>query len=101
MSEAPLDITGTEGEGPDLRVFTPPGLRERARQWLAFIVVGIFGFEIFAALTAVWFSKTDINNIKDIMELIFAPTIGLVGGVVGFYFGSETRSQIYLLHNSG
>jgi len=90
---APLDISETESEEPNPRAFTLPELREKARQWIAWALVAIFGVEVLGAMAAARFCKTDIQNIKDIMELILSPTIGLVGAVVGFYFGSSESAS--------
>jgi len=33
----------------------------------------------------------DLDKIKDLLELTLTPTIGLVGAVTGFYYGSKSK----------
>jgi hypothetical protein len=35
-----------------------------------------------------------IQEIKDIGEMLFSPIVGLVGAVVGFYFGVESTERL-------
>ena len=36
-------------------------------------------------------ASTDIEALKSLLEIIFAPIVGLVGAVTGFYFGEKSR----------
>ena len=64
--------------------------RESTRKTLALVLLGILAIEILAALVAAFF-PTVTTSMKDMLGLVFTPTIALVGAATGFYFG-QTRS---------
>ena len=78
-------------KGPKARSL--PVLQEGARQKLMLALVAILGIEILFAMTATWLPQVwggtnmSLDNLKEIMTLIFGPTIALVGSATGFYFG--------------
>lgn len=64
---------------------------DRTRKILALVLLGILAIEVVAALMAVFFAATVTAAMKDMLGLVFTPTIALVGAATGFYFG-QTRS---------
>jgi hypothetical protein len=64
---------------------------DRTRKLLALFLLGILAIEILAALVAVFFATTVTTAMKDMLGLLFTPTIALVGAATGFYFG-QSRS---------
>ena len=75
--------------------------QENTRKALALILLGILGIEILAALAAVYVPTLFLNlkpadrpdlstSMKDILSIVFGPTIALVGAATGFYFGSNS-----------
>lgn len=73
--------------------------QEAARRRLAMALVGILALEVVGVMLGmliplVLCSAIPIDAIKELMLLIFSPTVALVGSAAGFYFGSQTRSSV-------
>jgi hypothetical protein len=96
----PPEVRPTDGpivEAPDRGPSTRsiPHLQEGARRGLTFFLVGILAVEILFALTATWLpslvgiSNMPLDTLKEIMTIVFGPTIALVGSAAGFYFGNR------------
>ena len=69
--------------------------RERKRGIIALSLVGILSLSVLLSFLFVFRSKTkdDIESIRAVLEIIFAPIVGLVGAVTGFYFGEKHASR--------
>jgi cytochrome c biogenesis factor len=75
--------------------------QENTRKLLAIILLLILAAEVAAALIwvfwAFYFTAKDGKDIsplmKDILSIIFGPTIALVGAATGFYFGSNAGNK--------
>jgi hypothetical protein len=73
--------------------------REDTRSKLAYFLVGIFAVEVAAALISVLFSKwlglgaNGSASVKDILSVVFSPTVALVGSAIGFYFANEGKKH--------
>lgn len=97
-----LDLTVRPGEveraaglsSPEERPYDPAPEREKKRGLIALILVsalcGIIVFA-FAFISFVPAASTNIEVLKSVLEIIFAPIVGLVGAVTGFYFGEKAR----------
>lgn len=87
-------IVGDPDFGPSSKPI--PQKQEEARRGLAFFLVIIMLLEVIFAMTASWmpcrfgFRNVPLEELKDIMEVIFAPTVALVGSAAGFYFGRSS-----------
>jgi hypothetical protein len=75
-----------------------PEHQEWARRWLAFLLVGILAVEVFAAIGSfvAWVILYDgngypIDKVKELMLVLFGPTVALVGSATGFYFGTKAE----------
>lgn len=71
-----------------------PGLQEFARRKIAYSLVGVLAFEILAAFAIMAYiymrcGTLDVGPIKEILQVIFAPTVALVASATGFYFGAK------------
>jgi len=66
--------------------------QEYTRSIIALILVLLFCGEVTVAFLAL-FRKIEVANIKDVFELVIGPTVALVGSVIGFYFGTKSRSD--------
>lgn len=64
---------------------------ESTRKYLAFFLLAILALEILAALAAVLLFNGVVASMKEMLAVIFTPTVALVGAATGFYFG-QTRS---------
>ena len=97
-----LDLTTRPGEGesaPGLsrlreRPYNPVDDREKKRGLIALSLVAILCASVVLSFLFVFiFGKEDIEAIKAILEIIFAPIVGLVGAVTGFYFGEKQAGK--------
>ena len=95
-----LDLTKEEAGAPE-----PDGLplpfetrtvahrQESARWWIAGALLAPLGFIVVAAFLSLWFNLATGEELRDVLTLIFAPVVGLVGAVVGFYFGERSATR--------
>lgn len=69
---------------------------ERAQAWIVKALVIIFGSTIgccfFLLAVETIFSSGNRENFKDIVTLILVAETGIVGTVIGFYFGDRSKS---------
>lgn len=86
-------VAGPVGAPREPREKSIPEQQEIARQRLAYCPIGIFGFEIMALMAGVLVplflcGVAPLDEIKELSFIVFGPTVGVVGSVMGFYFGS-------------
>jgi hypothetical protein len=67
--------------------------RETLRGRIAAALLGILAFIVVAAFLTIWFDWADDGELTDLLTLIFAPVLGLVGAVTGFYYGEKVNSS--------
>ena len=81
------------------RIIRPRQSEPRQREWvraiLAFLLVVIFGFEIWAGIHAmtnpeIVKDEHAVNAVKDLFLIVLSPTVALVGAAIGFYYGTKT-----------
>ena len=71
--------------------FDPSSVRESARRTIAFTLLFFLGGILLAGLVVVFLqSFVELQRAKDLFTLLLTPIVGLVGSVVGFYFGAQT-----------
>lgn len=74
----------------------PRSTSERAKAWIVKALVIIFGSTIaccFAlVIIEIIFGRSNADDWKDIVTLIVVAETGIVGTVLGFYFGDRTLS---------
>lgn len=72
--------------------------------WLVLTLVAVVGVAALGGLWAVFLSgcnddvsckavTTRVENLKIIVEIVLTPLIGIVGAVVGFYFGGKAAEN--------
>jgi hypothetical protein len=67
---------------------------DAARVVLAFVLVGLLAFVvILTSIYAVTGSATREATIESYLKIVLSPIIGIVGSVVGFYFGAKSQSS--------
>jgi hypothetical protein len=97
-----LDLTMQPGEvedsaglsRPQEKPYDPAPEREQKRGLIALVLVSTLCGIIVLAFAFVFVmpgSSTSIEMLKSLLEIIFAPIVGLVGAVTGFYFGEKSR----------
>jgi len=89
-----LDLTKVDPQvAPDLSSI-PTNLFDRGR-FHEYCLMGMAGALIFCIFVEIvlmfvsFLAGKPIQEIKDLGEMVFVPIVGLVGAVVGFYFGVE------------
>lgn len=64
--------------------------REWSRTILAGFIIGSLVFIVVGAFITLWMNKeTTINDLREMVHVLIGPTIGIVGAVLGFYFGEK------------
>ncbi len=76
---------------PEVRPYDPAPARERVRSLTALILVATLLLTILLSFGTIWFSSAE-DRLIDLLTLIYAPLVGLVGAVAGFYYGTKERS---------
>lgn len=72
---------------------TKPSIQHRqetARSWIAFGLLALLAVLMLATFWAVLFRGVEWDNVKDPITFLIGLLIGLVGTVVGFYFGAKS-----------
>jgi hypothetical protein len=81
--------------------------REGARQLVSVIIVSSLLFIVVASfgMLLVIFLKSDppptMTDLRQVLEILLAPVVGIVGAVTGFYFGSGSAMQRGDIQGSG
>jgi len=73
--------------------WTPARSQEFVRSVLALSLVALLAGIIIVSFALVALKSVAVADMDTIMKIVFAPVIGLVGSVVGFYFGAEVASR--------
>nr|WP_294528688.1 hypothetical protein [uncultured Rhodopila sp.] len=101
-SPVELDLTTRPGEAqtagelirPEEKPYDPAPEREKKRGIIALVLVSALCGIIVLAFVYVFVAPApgpNIEVLKTVLEIIFAPIVGLVGAVTGFYFGEKSR----------
>jgi uncharacterized membrane protein YeaQ/YmgE (transglycosylase-associated protein family) len=94
-----IDLAATEAPpaGP-LPSLAPNQLidvkRENTRRFVAYILLAYLGAILIVGLVTLFTEGVPLQRAKDILGLLVGPVIGLVGTVVGFYFGAQTVRDV-------
>jgi hypothetical protein len=96
-SEAPVpgqprDVDLTESEPASgaalLQAPTIPVQREQLRGRIALLLIALLIAMIIISFIMLWILPADrFDSLTKLLQIIFAPIIGLVGAVTGFYYG--------------
>lgn len=72
--------------------FDPKEAREKVRSQIAILLIVLLFLTVFFSF-CIFVYDADRAEVKDLLALIFTPLVGIVGTVLGFYFGSETAKE--------
>lgn len=64
--------------------------RELLRGAIAYALLAMLGFVVVAAFITLWFDWGTGEDLETLLTALFAPIIGLVGAVTGFYYGERS-----------
>ena len=67
--------------------------QETTRSWIAFLLIGLLAVMVIAAIAGIFVGSVNLQRVTQVFGLTFGPIVGLVGTVVGFYFGAKTASE--------
>ncbi len=67
--------------------------QERTRRYIAYGLLGLLVVLSLAGVIAMFIDSLELQRVKDVMGIIFTSVVGLVGSVVGFYFGARTAES--------
>jgi len=90
-----LDYTNEPPVGPDVQLepgtvpYDPEPKRENTRGILAVGLVGLVGAEVIFGFVALM-SGTAIDDLRQLFELVFSPSVALAGSATGFYFAGRS-----------
>lgn len=65
---------------------------EHTRQWIAITLLGILAGILLALFCSLWAGVLTPGGFRDLASVLIAPIIGLIGSVIGFYFGAKTAA---------
>ena len=108
MAEAVLDLTQEEPDPAKReparpragREYDPGPARERTRGYLAGGLTVLLGLIIVLAFLLVFTDEATVKQTKELLGVVLTPVIGLVGTVVGFYFGEKSARRAAGIGNS-
>lgn len=83
-----IDLSPPGGGQPKTEPYDPNPKREIARSLIAYLLIGILAFIVIAAMVFLWAKPDRSKEMHDLLEVLFAPMVALVGAVTGYYFGS-------------
>lgn len=69
------------------------GFEDRARLMVAMALIGLLAVVVLATAGAIINTPGDEMPLEAFLKLVFTPLIGLVGSVVGFYFGARSAGD--------
>jgi len=91
----PLDLSGepapAQGATVGATAYNPAQDREKLRGWIAMaliiLLIGLISLLFLAILTSV----VKVADLDKIVATVLTPIMGIVGTVIGFYFGEKSR----------
>jgi hypothetical protein len=63
------------------------------RKTIAYALVALLIVVALTPFVALGAKLIPVSDLDTVMKIVFAPVVGLVGSVVGFYFGSQTAQD--------
>jgi hypothetical protein len=94
-SNNPLDLTKDEklGDVSGLAVvpYDPAQDREKVRGWIAGALIALLIGFISLLCLAIVFGIVKVADLDKIVATVLTPIMGIVGTVIGFYFGEKSR----------
>lgn len=92
-AEEPLDYADSDVQPIDLGLrttsYNPDPGRDRTRARLAYLLTGAVLAIVLTALLFVATGAMETSDLESVSAALLTPVIGLVGTVLGFYFGQQ------------
>ncbi|MFM7690092.1 MAG: hypothetical protein ACKPAC_11645 [Alphaproteobacteria bacterium] len=95
VSKQPLDLSEQEepsavakfGAAP----YDPAQDREKVRGWIASALIILLIGLISLLFVAILFRMVRVDDLDKIVATVLTPIMGIVGTVIGFYFGEKSK----------
>jgi len=65
--------------------------REEARELIAKVLIATLVAIVVGSFATLWFKLAPMTDLKMLLEIVFTPIIGVIGTILGFYYGARTR----------
>ena len=75
---------------PLTRPYDPRPAREKVRGRIALLLLALLAGTILLTFATLWFGIFDASAAKELLAVLLAPLVGLVGAATGFYYGGKT-----------
>lgn len=94
MSDGSIDLGGDENpEAPPSPEESPQHQREGAREAIALWLLAILSGILVALFSLLGGRVISAAEVRDLGAVLIAPVVGLLGSVIGFYFGEKAGSS--------
>ena len=102
MAAREIDLTAEPGQALDQAQFARQATQaqqdvqsvarsqEQTRRDIAYGLLGLLRALAIAGVVTMFVESLDVERVKDVLGIVFTSVVGLVGSVVGFYFGART-----------
>ncbi|HUF23398.1 MAG TPA: hypothetical protein VMN81_04655 [Vicinamibacterales bacterium] len=67
--------------------------QETARATIAYILLSLLGLVIVVSFWLLWAKPDHAGKLHELLQLVFAPLVALVGAATGYYFGAASAQQ--------
>lgn len=92
-SETSSDVVVEPASSPKIEPYNQKKALDKARLAIAILLIFIAISEIFLCFALVWLVPSSADNAKEIMTIVFNPTIAVLGTAIGFYFGGGGKDE--------
>lgn len=94
-TKEPLDLTASEEPGdvakPGAAPYDPSQDREKVRGWIAIALIALLIGLITLLFIAILWKVVQVGDLDKIVATVLTPIMGIVGTVIGFYFGEKSK----------
>lgn len=95
VSKQPLDLSEEEEPGTIARFgaapYDPAQDREKVRGWIASALIILLIGLISILFLAILLGMVKVDDLDKIVATVLTPIMGIVGTVIGFYFGEKSK----------
>ena len=77
---------------PSTAPFDPSPEREKIRGYIALGLVILLAIVVLVPLIALVICREIDGQLEKVIQLLMSPLVGIVGAVIGFYFGGRDKS---------
>ena len=75
------------------RIFIKTVHKDNVRATIAYALLAIFALEVIAAFVMIIVVDDFSEKVREVLSIIFSPTVALVGAATGCYYGTRDSSD--------